>query len=272
MTPQAFPDHKNRLVIFWAPKVACTSLAVWYVNGLLKSRGVEDFKKVATLHGTYTESQRGWLELSGYTLTGYQGGRLVLDEGYRGIFFVRDPFRRIVSAYIDKFVNHHGRPLLKFGDLHGVGQLLYRQMKGGPPADSKDYTGFSLVEMLNYIIQEVDKRKAGEAIALNRHYDAMVDPNFLRVYDQTDKIEICQIESGKSFELLNSITGIDFVPERFNISQYGEPGLLQDVANRGSVDLAGCDTVPHPSDFDTPEMRALVKRAYADDYRVLGYE
>ncbi len=262
MTPQAFPDHAHHLVVFWAPKVACTSLADWFVNGVLKARGLGDFTQVETLHGTCTESQRTWLQQMGYTLSAYQGMRLVLDEGYTGVYVVRDPFRRVVSAYVDKFVNHHQRPILRFKDLHGVGQELYCQIRECTPREARaDYRGITILEMLEYVSQQVERREAGESIHLNSHYDALVCPDFRRFQQQADTLCISQLESGETFALLNSITGVDYVPHRFNISHYGEPGLLQGVPERSSLDLAAQDTLPHPSHFHTPEVRALVERA-----------
>lgn len=84
-------DEKARLIFCLMPKVACTSFRMW----LRRLAGASDWLDLSKAH-----SRLGLTTLADYDAT----ARKRLLGSFRKVVFVRDPWSRLLSAYLNKFV------------------------------------------------------------------------------------------------------------------------------------------------------------------------
>jgi hypothetical protein len=85
-------DERHKLIYCPIPKVACSSLKVW----MLRNLGIEEPRDLMAVHicaaGQLRLSRLGWRGIR----------RRLADPSYFKFVFVRSPFSRLVSAYLDK--------------------------------------------------------------------------------------------------------------------------------------------------------------------------
>jgi len=91
-------DDRHKLIYCPIPKVACSSLKVW----MLRNVGIEESQDLMAVHiGAARHlrlSRMGWRQIR----------RRLEDPSYFKFVFVRSPFSRLVSAYLDKFCSANG--------------------------------------------------------------------------------------------------------------------------------------------------------------------
>ena len=82
-------DDKNRKIIFWSFKCGCTFIRHIFYNLYLKLNYKKDWIKIITLLNRYNKTDK----------------QKLLE--YRKIYVCRNPYSRIVSCFIDKYINGH---------------------------------------------------------------------------------------------------------------------------------------------------------------------
>ena len=113
MTRFSFILPKHELVIFWSPKAACSSLTDAVAKSLF---GPDIFHELRDKN----QSVRQMLKHHGFMQTGPDGYRAVRRRGYHSMALLRDPYDRLISAYINKFVCARGTSMRRFRDLGPV--------------------------------------------------------------------------------------------------------------------------------------------------------
>jgi len=264
MSRHAFVDHRTRLLVFWTPKVGCTSLAHWFVLGALG-------KKKGFVRDTAYTGAREWLVGEGYSVDFEEAYDLAVHRGYDSCIVARHPVARAISAYIDKFVLHEGRPLDSRAALQDFAAKEYdRWTRSWFRLLPSRYRGLSFVEFLTHINRAVVARRAGREARLNHHWNAQV-PFYFRErgfrYGTVFQLE----RFGDAIAWLNARYGVEVeMPRRFNATTYGTESRagLEAVS---SLELCRKPEWLTRENFISPETLDLIERAYAIDYEYFGY-
>ena len=265
MSRHAFVDHKTKLLLFWTPKVACTSLAHWFVLGAMgQERG---FVKETAYSGP-----REWLEGEGHSVDYKQARELAVKSGYETCIVARHPVSRAISGYLDKFVMHQKQPLDSFDSLEIFAAQAYSKWKGPSRLHLRPvpYKGVTFMEFIEAIKSAVDARKHGEA-RLNHHWNTQVpfyykDKGF--AYDHVFYLE----NFNQAIEWLSARYGVDVdIPGRKNTTTYGTESH-EGVPTMSSLDLCKRPELLSRENFMTQEVLQIIADAYAIDYEYFGYD
>ncbi len=245
MTRLAYICDKEKIIIFWWPKCASTTVVHWFIESVLGE--------------TLPSKPRRWLKDNRYVKSYSQARKLVETLDYRTVYFTRNPTSRIVSSFLNKFYIRHGKPFVNFNDLEDFAQDLikfhyYHQQK--PDREvlriiqkfflkkemhetfilKGQYRGISFNELLTCM--KSYKEKCGR---LNNHWDTQLPENdFIKAdfvvkqenFDD-DLREVClafnlplcksKHKNRTSYPdgyrntdlMLNEITTVDLLKERF---------------------------------------------------------
>lgn len=266
MSRQAYVDHQKKLILFWSPKVGCTSLVHWFTHGAL---GLEPgYVKKETPY----KDARAWLRGEGYHIDHVVAKNMIERGGYQSVVVSRHPATRALSAYLNKFVRYQNREIDAPMKLEHFSKQAYKQWKGIPPkAPIKNYEGLSFIEFLSSIRNDVAKaRQAGEDPKLNNHWNTQVPFKFRDWHFQYDKK--FQLENfGEAIRWLNEKYGMAAPEARTNVTRYGTEAK-PDAARLSSVELCKHPEWLAPENFLTDEALDLVAEAYAIDYDYFGYD
>jgi len=230
-------SHRYGFIYCPIPKNACSSLKRWYVLTL----GV-------------TPQDPAWpKDAHAYCQERALTDPADLERGYFKFVFVRNPWHRLVSGYVQKFVQrweHPGSP------SRPVVEQVYRS-RGLPPDHERS---ISFREFVEYV-------EAAEDRALDPHWK----PQYLFlgnvVFDFMGRFENLTADFESIIERLG-------VQERylFSINQisYGDE-VRECVADWPATRLRALTNCPHYRFFYTDDLRKRVARRYARDVEMLGY-
>jgi hypothetical protein len=253
LTKTAYVDRKNNLMVFWTPKVGCSSLVDWFARnpgGLTQEQayGIPG----APLH------PRRWLAENGFEVQEPWKNEILSD--FRKIVFYRDPFSRAVSAYLDKFVGINKRKHLNSSTLEGFALNFWTKHFGEEP-----YTGITFEEFLEVVRDQIAARAPTTSADLDTHWNTQAlfpdETDVTGLYNEVYNIS----EMSRVLTELNASYGYDNSPSRRRSMKYSEfdGNYYGDVA---SVTLADRVGTFHQDNFRNPKTEMLVQEAYARDY------
>jgi hypothetical protein len=121
-------DDKNKKIIFWSYKSGCTFIRNIYYNHYLNLQYEKNYIKIITLFNRYKSIDKNKL------LT------------YKKIYVCRNPYSRIVSCFIDKYINGYFTSWLKL-NIKIINFLNYFQ--------NKKYIKFSFTEFINLVYDKI---------------------------------------------------------------------------------------------------------------------
>jgi hypothetical protein len=253
----AYWDAQRRLLVFWVPKSACTAVANWYARGLLGHRRLEG-------------GPRAWLIKNHHNLRYPEALEVARRHDAHSIAFIRHPFDRLISAYLNKFVVYKDKPITRFEDLEAFAQRFYCRVKGmKPKAAAKNYEGITFLELLREIDAEVANAGGGEA-DLNGH----INTQYPLLYRQAGFIadEIYDVASLNAIlAKLNERYGGTYLPPTHSNATNYSPHSGEFIGDVPSKALAEEGILISKQGFASNESLALARRAHALDYEAFGF-
>jgi len=251
-------DTTRRLVYLPIPKVACTSLKTWFVD-------TSPDADVELDPASFKVNM--WLGEEGnrYLL---KDPALLTDPSVFRFCFVRNPWSRLVSAYLNRIVGRgveYKRLMRKLGRGH-----WYRLDKRARFALRERVLGAGWSERAepsfrDFVFKEVAVTEPGE---MDPHWRPQCD--FLGRYelDFVGRFERLR----EDLRQLSGQLGIsEKLPER-NRSQYASRADARCHADRTPAELRAMPAMPRYRQFYTPELVEAVGRVYAEDIDRFGYE
>lgn len=230
-------SERHRFLYGPIAKVACSSLKLWLLE-VVGDHPARPFNE-------HVEVQRHNLGRRG----GRAAFRLLHDRSYFAFAFVRNPWARVVSAYLNKFltVNRTSRPVLE-------------QLRGTTGDDVVADVSFS--EFINFL-----------ACGNPRTFDEHWRPQHLFVsdnrFDFVGRFENLAADFANIQERLQITTPLPhFNPTRY-ASQWNGTEMVADFT---PADLQRHGALPDYRQFYTPQLRGLVAKIYAADIERFGYE
>lgn len=254
MTRRAFVVPEAKVVCFWSPKAANSSLGEWLVRGLW-----------AKEHEASGLRYRDFLKETKRVL-GFRRAADLAEKGYDSFALVRHPHSRAVSAYVNKYLYNGEKRLDRFGRLESFAQRFIVECAGG---DAEAYEGISFVDFLEATLRRVRGREGREP-DLNPHWNTQVPFHFRDVdfrYGAVIHLETLDDE----LPALAARLGIaDSFPHRRR-NRSGGGAVDGDAAEMSSLEIIRAGFVPSEAQLLTPRARALIDEAYEIDFSVLGY-
>lgn len=264
MTRHAFVCHTNKIVIFWSHKVACSSIRKQFVYNILGY--TEDELKKNNLNILEVVNKLG------YRLTYAQAYRLLQNRDYKSIALIRDPYERLVSGFINKFVLYNKKQLTSFKSLEKFSRTTYLEIKDLKKwRKTFEYEGITFREFINYLCDRIDNRDSQEP-RLNDHWNTQIpfffhENNFR--YDYLYNIE----DSDLFFNKISEVIGKPVDNIRVNTTSYSQ--FSQDdyksLIDTSSRICAEASENIHQNNFEDEELRRKVEKYYYIDlfYRKL---
>jgi Sulfotransferase family len=259
MTRQAYVFPEQELVLFWTPKAACTTIARSICTKLLK-KPLEDF-------GDEPGGMRGYLRRADFWRSGEDGAALCREKRYRSIALIREPYDRLISAYINKYVQSKSRPIASVEAMEPFARAFYVNVikpRLGH-SDETPYPGVTFREFAFAVCNRINARRNQEP-RLDHHWNTQIPFSFEK--DRFEYDEIYALTSADTFfERLSILLGVEMDNEQHNATQYEKISTtpLQNVTSLALLQLGSYDK----SQFRGPAIAKAVERAFAIDYRYL---
>lgn len=250
-------DENRNLVYAPIPKVACTSLKIWF---LLTAPGVDirpdpkDWKVNAWLAG---EGNRFLLK-----------DTRVLDGRMFRFAFVRNPWSRLVSAYLNRIVGRgieHRQMMKRFtrGRWYRVDKRAkyyfrkWTQGVGWPESTEPTFREFVHREVVDKSIGGMDPHWYPQHLFINSFEPDFVG-KFERLEDDVDRLCL-------QLGIPNSLPHL-------NRSAYRSEGTADCYADCAQSALRSMDELPRYRQFYTPDLIDMVGDVYRRDIQRFGYD
>ena len=233
----AYIVNDNTLV-FWTPKCACTSL----LNIINQIRG--------TKYERYDKGFFKRIELNNFRSV----------DRYKKIFLMRNPYDRLVSAFINKFIYHPKLGYLNdFIRLEGFAQGLINRNRD-LFFDNEKYIGITFNEFVDLVSKYYN---------INDHWN--YQKKFNMSFDYIVHVENLEEELKKVFEELDIST--DFIVPHDNKSKY-----IEDCDDIDLSDVKSLDIIKNhkegikKTNFCNENNKEKIYRTYKCDFILGGYD
>jgi hypothetical protein len=274
MATSVYVSHDKKIIVFWSPKSACSSVVKWFYQGVLEKNDIDNSAYI-----------RLFLYTNGYELKDGVSD-LIKNRGYTSVRFVREPSSRSVSTYLNKF--YVGAPMMhpeglstgwklepfagKFvygfyrimdptwkGKLHGHAQLA-RWV-------DRWYDGISFYEYLSFV-----EHLMSESGDVDSHWDSQIgrDTDFLEV-DFLVKVE----SFVEDLKKVNDALGLKmYIPPKENPTKYLENFVkCADVVDKErSFALLSRKLALGPENLLSTDCLGIIKKIYSEDYYNFNYD
>lgn len=272
MTRNAYVLHDHRLVLFWTQKGANTSLVHVIVNDILKT-------PLAVQQAVFKRRRpddspdelepvllaRVYLNNHGdFRVEPAEARALVTREGYRSLALLREPYDRLVSAFINKFVQDRGQPKRSLADLDAYARNLYRQLPLRLGYSRTHFDGLTFFDFVRFVARRVARLDpaTGEP-TINEHFNSQVPLAQRREgfrYDHAFNIR----QSEAYYACLSRMVGKTLRAPVFNASPMADT-RTPNLSKTNSLEIAALPQFG-ARQFENQTLKRLVQRVFADDY------
>jgi len=265
MARDAFALNEHEVVVFWSRKSGNTSLANWIGDILLP-----DTKPL--------QRQRVMKRGDDFRVDATEALELIETKGFDNYILARDPYRRIVSAYVEKFIRYRDEPMDSIGALKGFSARTFlemMEMKGRPSgrgdyADS--YPGISFVEFLEFILARVKEPTDRGEPDINGHFNTQVPLLFDGRFQYAHVMKLEEMPEAATGLAARLKSSVPFPHLRSNTAGKSDMTPAGDHSEAKSVDLIAAGIIPAAASLLNDKTRSLIEEAFDLDFRMLGYE
>ena len=263
-----FVSPRHRLLYCPIPKVACSSLKVWWAEYELGPAYFQEIP-IGEVHrqlGARFEYQHQAEVL---------GEAPLVDPRWFRFVFVRNPWARLVSAFVNKFVNYtHNAATLVDEFRSRLPRRMVRQMVRPAAADDILPPWWLLRGAAAWREQFTFRQFVNHLATCNlNRADGHWRPQS-RLLGKTEFHFIGRFEHlDRDFAELNRLLGRQPALRRVNATQYTAEAVMHAcVSDWPLARLRELPAAPPYRSFYTPSLAETVARLYADDVQRLGYE
>ncbi len=245
---RAFPDHQRKLLFFWSQKAACTTL----------------FHFLAANMATPPEKKQYFVL---HSLPFRMCQDLIRDRGFRSVAVVRHPVPRIVSAYLNKFVVHYGRPLRRHAGLEPFARELHQDIcKVAGRERGDNLTSF---EEFLAAVARLHAGREDPWQQLDGHWDTQTPPRLTDTgfaYDHIIRVENLDAD----FTAFAAQEGMTYTPTVLNKTEFGAAEPQRRYL--GGMSARQLQETPYrPENFMNVMNLSVTQLIFAPDYQRFGY-
>jgi hypothetical protein len=243
MPTRAFVYLPKKAIFFWSLKVGTTSLRDWFAKLIIPAKNQDAELKAG----------RPIFSTPNVQIFPPLAEDLILNCGFKSCIIMRDPYKRAMSMYINKFVNSNGD--WRTPDV--VASCAARTLlKSEPNMSFKRFLETTSDSARNFTD--------------NSHWWTQVNPKYAHLLDHTSKIDLPDLTTG--IQEFCSVVDIKCPPMKTKFITPKVPPTLQgDLSEIGCTDLAIAQCIPEPHQLLTPATISLINDTYDIDFRALGY-
>jgi hypothetical protein len=248
MTRQAYVLLEKKVVIFYSYKSGNSSLVEW----------VFEMVKPKAKGGIEPKRKRPFLSSPNIGVNAALAFDLITKHGFKGVILTRDPYKRAVSGFINKFVRD--------------GNLWLRIDRGYEKCAIELMTNTSKFSFIDYLNAISELKQSHNDRRLNPHFRTQVDPRYSRFMKllRIVKIENIAHDLG-GFCLENNIPFDRFPRER--ATDTADANLFEgDASFTDCYELAQSRCVPAYEQMFSKYAIELINQIYDIDFVFLGYE
>jgi hypothetical protein len=245
-------NDEKKFLLYWNPKASCTSLAYWYVSNRL-NRDITD------------EVFRTYRYREGF----YYSCNAIPDPGkyadYDRILFIRNPFKRIVSLYFNKFVFYPEKGwLLSYQSLEKFAQRVIGEVYSADGRDPEcDYTGITFNRLLSWIMSKHQSAELNRD--LNFHFTSQIKRRHLSLEMVKDfKFVFKTDHQDQHIATLNREYGFNLVASRMNNSGLKNSGKNFDLCDMSPGQIALHQDLSY-NDFLNSDNMEVIYNLYLED-------
>ena len=242
MTSQAYVHHASKTLVFWTYKGACTSLvhALAYDLFEMPMDDVDPRIKLDPMLVPCTDAVD-----------------LTLN-GYRSIGLIRDPWERLVSAYLHILVNRDGVPIRTADDLEGSGRRGHAAISGG----AQEFSGVTFRSFIEHCLTGIEQRNPEPD--LDPHWNTQIPFFFLEREFQYDHL-FPLARMSEFYATLSELVGKPVSERRVNV-HHREARRAMNLVDTNSLEYCDDSSLRHIQNFEDARLRGAVEQAYKPDY------
>lgn len=234
-------NHRHRFVLCPIPKVASSSLKQWFISTLDAADLPDD------------ASDRPHLALAEWS----RGQEMANIDGYRFVAFVREPARRLVSAYLQKVVVRWNVP-------ESPGRAIVQQVQQRLAHETDYERGITFREFVTAICK---RPQAGMDVHW-RPQNTFLPIGFPRAnVDLLGRVENFEVDLTRINESLGLQTTAEFNALRLDYQE----DFVSDAADWSAQRLRERGAFPAWRSFLDDALIARICDFYAADYEAFGY-
>ena len=176
---------------------------------------------------------------------------------FRKIIVVRNPYTRIVSCYVNIFVQNHSTNILR-DTFESLEPYLRENLERETFFIDSKYVGISFNEFLDFVSRKLD---------LNDHWNVQNKITSFK-YDKVVHMENLDAELSSAFDDLGINNNYTMV--KHNVTSYNNDYVPMNMSDMKSIDIiANCSDNVHIANFINDDNREKIYKIYYDDF-VLG--
>jgi hypothetical protein len=244
-------NDTHKIILIYSKKAACSLLHTWFVRNICNISGNDDNRDIRVVANDKKICRK------------------IVDplqyREYNAYFFIRDPIRRCISCFINKFVIYNGKKIIKFNDLENfIKQYVIQIYKSNNiNVNNNNYVGITFNQFLIYIKNNMNKPN------FDRHFYYQVNLSKITKYMKHFNTTVIDIDDGLENHLhkINSIYNIKSVNYgKINCTSYSN---LNEHINY-------CDTLSTNIDINNINIDYfsnsydLIRKIYNNDYLFLN--
>ena len=262
MTRQAYILKDHELVVFWAQKAACTSITSAVGSNVLGLEPVPDQR----LKGGMMQRLRGM----GLVAPGNRARRIAQKHHFRTLALVRDPYDRLVSSFISKFVVRRGVALNDPERYERFSREFYQRALDSGVVDRKAeriaFAGLTFTEFVGLVCDQIDRRRWWMQKP-DPHWNTQIPQEFVAAGFDYDHLFDFQ-DAGLFFQKLAELSHCRIPARKLNPSPFQGPpqGDQTKIKSRMLSEMEGFSR----QDFWSPALAARIKTSFATDYHYLA--
>ena len=264
MTRHAYVLPEQKLVVFWTPKAACSSVADAVARCLFSEH------ELSALNGD-RGGPRVLLNERGFMKPGPVGRRFAERKGFKSMAVIREPYDRLISAYINKFVIYNHQPILSYANMEPFAFQFIRDnaKKLGlsrRPSVRNLWGGLSFRQFCSTVCDIIDETPEKSRV-LNQHWNTQVPDSFMASNFDYDEVYILK-NINQFFQKLGNHSKVKLGITKRNVSPY-VPSARENFCDLSSLEILKKEGFSKRS-FNDAGLRQRVRESFSVDYHYVA--
>lgn len=246
-----YVNNDKKVLLYWNTKTGSSSLAYWFIcNKLNREISLDEFYKLRFDESIHFDCKF-----------------IQNDSNYRDydkIIFIRDPFRRIVSLFYNKFIFHRRVGFIhNFHELEDFTQNVVADIYRRDGKDINNYKGVSFNRLLSWIAEKYSSKHLDKQLDI--HFTPQIKKNYLSLDSLLRFTYVFKTENiDRHLVTLNKKYNFSFNTKKINTSGLTHNPKKQELSEVLSVNFHRMNNLSY-EDFLNLENVKVIFELYKED-------